>query len=157
MTSGLIKRVRISPPDSHVDGRRAIIDIYRADLQKDFVRNIAAIGSIMVRNPDKGIDEGGRAILGNHYHQRKDELFHLSAGRGVLHLLDVESGEDLVLQLEASDPRSTYLFVPRKIVHTYCLEPGSVLIHAAANIDSQLYNPTDAADNIAHILVKPSR
>lgn len=138
--------IKLNPPASHIDARRSIIDVFRGDIQIDLIKSIHAVGNIIVSSSN--------LPLGNHYHTRKDELFHLPAGQGVARFYRLDTQETVTIPLNASNPDSTYLWVPRGVAHTFWLEPKSVLTHIAVNMEPG-YNPTDPVDNLSCVLSYP--
>ena len=103
-----------------------VIDGHEENLPK-------STGEIYLTNAKPGQTKGG------HYHIQAVEWFTLVNGSCDLHLVDIESGENLVIKLDASLPKT--VFVPSKIAHSFLNTSDSeFLLVAYTNI---LYDPLD--------------
>ena len=86
---------------------------------------------ITVANP--GQSKGG------HYHNVANEWFTIITGECNLELLDMESGEELDIQLSEKQP--TTIFVPSKLAHNFRNNSQKEFILLAYS--DVLYDPTD--------------
>lgn len=76
---------------------------------------------------------------GGHYHLKAKEWFTLITGICDLHLVDIETGEKMVLNLSSVDPITVY--VPSKIAHSFVNTGKNEYILVAYN--DVLYDPAD--------------
>ena len=86
---------------------------------------------ITVANP--GHSKGG------HYHNVANEWFTIITGECNLELLDMETGEELEVQLSEKQP--TTIYVPRKLAHNFRNNSEKEFILLAYS--DVLYDPTD--------------
>lgn len=87
----------------HEDQRGTLFEVYRRDLDDIEVRQVYFSTS------KKG------AVRGNHYHRRKTECFCVIAGKARLHLKDLQSGQECVLELKSQSPR--FIKIPPFVAH----------------------------------------
>lgn len=74
-----------------------------------------------------------KAALGNHYHDKKDEIFYVAKGKGNYVLTTSKSYQrGWLFEGEA-------LFVKRGTIHTFTMWPDSILLEAA----TEPYDPLD--------------
>lgn len=70
-------------------------------------------------------------VIGDHYHNRKDEVFFLLAGRAKRVVVGDRQ------EFDVAAPRKWR--VPKKVYHVFELEPGAVLLGAA----TEKFDPAD--------------
>jgi len=63
-------------------------------------------------------------VLGNHYHKKKDEVFYLLKGYGVVYL-----GENEMHPFNEGD----IVYAPKGVKHTFKLNKDSILLEAGTN------------------------
>jgi dTDP-4-dehydrorhamnose 3,5-epimerase-like enzyme len=78
-------------------------------------------------------------IKGGHYHLKANEWFTLIYGVCDLHLVDIETGEKMVLRLSSNEPIT--IFVPRMIGHSFVNTGNQEYLLMAYN--DLLYDPVD--------------
>lgn len=76
---------------------------------------------------------------GGHYHIRAVEWFILIKGKCDLHLIDVETNENMIIKLSADEPITIY--VPNNVAHTF-VNTGESDYLLMAYTDT-LYDPAD--------------
>lgn len=104
-------------PQKHEDNRRILVE-WVHDMP------IKAVKHIFVKE---------KIALGNHYHLKKDEVFHLLKGKGTVMLTTKDSHtRDWMFEGET-------VYVPRGTIHTFLLYPDSILLEAA----TEPYDPSD--------------
>lgn len=90
-------------------------------------------GEIYFTNALPGQSKGG------HYHLKAKEWFTLINGICDLHLVDIETGEEMVVSLSSVDPVTVY--VPSKIAHSFVNTGNGEYLLVAYN--DLLYDPSD--------------
>jgi len=93
----------------HEDGRRAISELNLAD---------SSIQSFVIKQAD--------LPLGNHYHEKKAELFIITKGSGRVYLYKLGKLEKHKDPLELK--KGSVVVVPKYTAHTFILEPGSEML-----------------------------
>src|SRR3989338_5052418 len=106
---GLEERVFLQQAKPAEDVRRKISDLYVFS-QYLIVGHIAIINT--KERADKGVDQNGRLVLGNHYHEAKEfEVFRLNHGSAEVILEDIGTKERLVKPMVRGD----MIQVPRRV------------------------------------------
>jgi len=90
----------------------------------------------------KIIEVKGYAVLGQHYHLKSDSVFHVYKGKGTYELK--EPGFHGKIKGKGWMFEGESLFVPRGMVHTLEMYPGSILLEAA----SEIYDKEDEIQDI---------
>ncbi len=76
-----------------------------------------------------------KSILGNHYHNKKDEIFYIQNGKGIC-ILKTPHGKILKRQWMFE---GECIYVPKGTVHSFEMFAGSILLEAA----TEPYNHED--------------
>ncbi|MDU1904889.1 MAG: WxcM-like domain-containing protein [Dysgonomonas sp.] len=77
---------------------------------------------------------------GGHYHKIANEWFTLIIGKAYLKLKDIITNEELILELDSSDPKT--IFVPPYIAHEFMNKDDKLDFILMAYTDLH-YDPTD--------------
>ena len=124
----MINGVKIKNLDVKKDDRGSFSEILRADEIVD-----PKFGQMYVTTATLGQTKG------KHYHNRKLEWFCVVSGKGLLTLVDIESGERQ--EIEMGDDNMVTVEIPPKVWHAV-KNTGDKEMFLVAHI-SELYNPED--------------
>lgn len=105
---------------SHEDDRRTLVEWI-----KDIP--VKCLKTIYVKS---------NAPLGDHYHNNKDEIFYVAKGKGVYKIREPRKNSKIYRQWIYE---GECIKVDRGLVHTFEMQPGSILLEAA----TEPYNHED--------------
>ncbi|QBQ42688.1 polysaccharide biosynthesis C-terminal domain-containing protein [Sphingobacterium psychroaquaticum] len=125
----LSKKVKVIPRKIIKDSRGwflKVIDGFEENLPK-------YTGEVYITSGIKGESKGG------HYHVQANEWFTLIEGKCQLKLVDVKSGEKLLINLSSEIPET--IFVPNNVAHIFVNKSDNNFILLAYS--DQLFDPVD--------------
>jgi mannose-6-phosphate isomerase-like protein (cupin superfamily) len=108
------------PVDKHDNDRRTLTE-WNKDIPMKRLKIIEA--------------KGKKSVLGKHYHEKSDSIFYIFKGKGVCTLKPLDNPRMSRHWMFEGD----CIFVPRRVVHTFELRGGTIMMEAA----SEPYDPSD--------------
>ncbi len=85
----------------------------------------------------KIIEAKGKCVLGNHYHNENDSVFYIFKGKTQFTLKSANDNNARIKRGWMFEGEC--IFVPRGVIHTFTLYPGTILLETA----SEIYDPKD--------------
>lgn len=119
-------------PVGHSDHRRTILDVVQGGVDGEKISQISAFDNLRAGN-----------FIGRHFHKKMSEVYFIFSGQGVMHLRDVEAGDQEQVPV---GPRSRVV-IPPGVAHELRSETDMVLIIIAT--DDQSPEDTFRVDTVS--------